>query len=401
MSDLPIHGNVNLEMSLKKNDNINIIVIRTMDDIYEQIKNKYLIPGTFKVKDIKNINIQELDNAVKGIQNGDYITENPEGVIKFINCIKYIGITQKQPLQKSKEWLKQRKSCLTASDTYKITMAKNPNNKTIQQLIDNKTFVDKKGKFVSNAYTRWGERYEDIAVMIYNKMNNVFIYDACLLRHPTKRYIGASCDGFILKERDAECIEIKCPSTRIPEDNYIKREYKEQIQTQLFVTGFDMCNFFDCQLEEWEDEEEFLGDIEYFMENQHIPEFNESPKYYGMLAHFIDINAGNNKFIMEELGTTDPEMLEVEYAIKPFYVYSDLFNPELSNYEEVKENLNDKIQEFMNNNDCIFVKYRWWKLQKFVHVRKPKDPEWITVKGEKIKEFWDKVEENKKKNGIN
>lgn len=345
----------------------------------------------------------------------DIIDHKIKGFMRLKNCWEYIEFTKNQPEQKSIEWLNRRKKCLTASDVSKVTNARNiSKNKTIKDLIKNKK-GDCVKVFRDNEYTRWGERYEDVAVQIFEEKHNVTVYEAALQEHPVYSRIGASCDGLIPLQNDAECLEIKCPCTRTPKEGYIKPEYREQMQTQLFVTDFEICNFFECQIEEWEDEEEFLGDIKNFlglidgtildvdMHQDTLNEIKESPKYYGILVQLIDVANEKNIKLDQFSGIakgfkdiTDISITEVDpdiyYEVTPTYIYSELIAEDLSNYQDVKKKLDEKLKDALNNKNLIYVRYKWWKLQKFTDTRVSRDPDWFTVNKPKFDEFWGMVD---------
>jgi putative phage-type endonuclease len=346
----------------------------------------------------------------------EIIKEKLAGIKRLTNCWEYIEFTKNQPEQKSIEWLNRRKKCLTASDVAKVTKARNmTKNKTVENLIKDKKNICK-NKFRDNIYTRWGERYEDVAVLLYENLHNVKVYEAALQEHPIHTRIGASCDGFIPLTGDAECLEIKCPATRIPEAGHIKTEYYEQMQTQLFVTNFEICNFYECQVEEWDGEEEFLEDINNFLgivngtiidsdiTKEMLEEIKGSPKNYGILVQLVDTNNEKNKKLDQFAGLTqgytditDINTTDIDpdnyYDVTPSHIYSEIISEDLSNYGKIKEDLDNKLTKILSENkNLIYVRYKWWKLQKYTDTRVPRDPEWFPKNKPKFDQFWDMVD---------
>lgn len=357
---------------------------------------------------------EHIESTLKYIDNATLNSKRiTDGIRNYNNCLKYIEFTKTQPAQKSIEWLIRRSNCLTASDTHKVVKCQNMNGKTVTDLATNKA-LRKFGSFSDNIYTRWGERYEDTSVQIYEKMFGVKIYESALLEHPTDSRLGASCDGFIPLPNvpDAECIEIKNPYSREPEEGYTPDNYYQQMQTQLYVTGFNVCNFFDCKIEDWDHENEFIDDVQYFLANQDDPDFKKSPKYYGIVATFIDLNDEKNIRILEDweiqsvlnednwihnklLDRKIPNITDIdpEYRmeLKPLYIYSELLAEDISDYDTIFNELKERVFELMNKPGILFTRFKWWKLQKFVHNRVHRDPDWIVRYDHKLNQFWDKV----------
>lgn len=93
--------------------------------------------------------------------------------------------------------------------------------------------------FVTNAAMMWGNKYEEVAVLIYKHRNNVEVLDFGCLRHPSIPFLGASPDGITPY---GIMLEIKCPTSRkitgIP-----PRYYWCQVQGQLEVCELDRCDF--------------------------------------------------------------------------------------------------------------------------------------------------------------
>lgn len=350
-----------------------------------------------KMIDILDNTIFDLEKKMKGYTN-------------LIKCYSYINETKNQPAQKSLEWLKKRKSCLTASDVYKVIRCRDfKNNKTITELAKAKMNIDVTSNFTDNEATRWGERYENVAVLIFEKMMEVKVYEAALFIHPSNPQIGASCDGFIPFVDNAECIEIKCPFSREPKEGYIPAEYFHQMQTQLYVTNFDVCNFFDCKIEEWHNENDFKDDLIYFIQNGGTKGGStpENPLYYGIIAQFVDIYNEKNRMVIpkyvpdyykeESNKEKIPDEIDPKYnmAITPYYLYSKIINEDMSNYDQVKEELIRRVQETLRGNNMKFIRFIYWKPVKYMHTRIDRIPAWIETNGLKINAFWEYANELK------
>ena len=105
--------------------------------------------------------------------------------------------------------------------------------------------------FFENDAMRWGTETEDEARAVYSIRNSRFdVEEVAFIEH--SEFIGMSPDGLV---GDDGLLEIKCPNTttqlkRALSDDYSK-DYKAQIQMQLWVSGRDWCDFvsFDPRLD--------------------------------------------------------------------------------------------------------------------------------------------------------
>ena len=151
-----------------------------------------------------------------------------------------------QPVQKSKEWYEMRNGLLTASDWG--TILDGGNSVLLKKCGDD--------RFIGGKAIEWGIKYEQVANMIYEKRNNVKVFEFGCLKHPYIDYLGASPDGIT---EDGIMLEIKCPYSReitgIP-----KNDYWCQVQGQLEVCDLERCDFIECCIKEYGDESEYLLD---------------------------------------------------------------------------------------------------------------------------------------------
>ena len=216
------------------------------DDFYELLDNTiytYLISentirsydNTFTTK--KSITIDEMDKKINYIRN------------------------KKQPDQKSDEWYIKRHNMITASSSWKILDTQASINNYIVGKCEPLNI--NKFKYVNiNSAFHWGNKYEDVAIMIYEHRYNTIIEDFGCITHDTYEYIGASPDGINVK-RDSDLygrlLEIKCVKSRII-NGIPKKEYWIQMQQQMEVCDLNECDFFECEFKEYLNEEEFLND---------------------------------------------------------------------------------------------------------------------------------------------
>lgn len=155
--------------------------------------------------------------------------------------ISVMSKTRYVPL--SDDWFKMRGKLLTASDMAAV-LGENIYC-TRDQLFKRKT---RQGPgFNGNAATRWGQKYEDEAALVYSSITGLDLVNEPIgmLIHSyekdndgRKRY-AATPDFMTL---NGIMIEIKCPYRRtITHD--IPKYYMAQVQMQLEVTGASMAHF--------------------------------------------------------------------------------------------------------------------------------------------------------------
>lgn len=166
-----------------------------------------------------------------------------------------------QPVQRSKEWYELRANMFTASSDIANILGRGYEKgpAVYKHLMLKKNGYDLKG-FSGNEATRWGQKYEDIICMVYSQRNQTKVEEFGLIQHDKYPFIGASPDGICVSGKNAGImLEIKCPYRRvisgIPKDYYLV-----QMLTQLEVCDLDFCDFCECTINEYENEEIFLAD---------------------------------------------------------------------------------------------------------------------------------------------
>jgi hypothetical protein len=92
----------------------------------------------------------------------------------------------------------------------------------------------------------WGIRFEPVVKQIYQAKYGCDIRDLGRLIHPQDPRCAASPDGLIYdcpeQKRTGRLIEIKCPVSR-QIDGTIPKDYYNQMQMQLHVTGLELCEY--------------------------------------------------------------------------------------------------------------------------------------------------------------
>lgn len=206
----------------------------------------------------QNINEEQIDDKID-----DNVIRRKE---RFYKMAEY-----KFPAQKSKEWLESRESKITASDAGCV-LGDNKYEPSWRFLLK-KVFT---APFKGNVNTYHGNKYEQIATMIYEYRMNVSVREFGLLGHDKYSFIGASPDGIVSEYKldgkhktkyVGRMLEIKCPVTRKINKSENPLEacpiyYYDQVLQQLEVCDLDECDFWQCKISEYSSREEFIEDTD-------------------------------------------------------------------------------------------------------------------------------------------
>tara|TARA_R110000803_G_scaffold53369_3_gene109565 strand:- start:1306 stop:1923 length:618 start_codon:yes stop_codon:yes gene_type:complete len=158
--------------------------------------------------------------------------------------------------QGSPEWLEMRLGKVTASRIKEVLAngrGNAPSKMAESYMIElvAEILTGESKPFFENDAMRWGTETEGEARAVYSIKNSRFdVEEVAFIEH--SEFIGMSPDGLV---GDDGLLEIKCPNTttqlkRALSDDYAK-DYKAQIQMQLWVSGRDWCDFvsFDPRLD--------------------------------------------------------------------------------------------------------------------------------------------------------
>ena len=261
-----------------------------------------------------------------------------------------------QPDQRTPEWYIFRNNRLTASDLFYITS----NNKS--KIID---IVKKKCGIESNyspgAAILHGIKFESVATKIYEDRCKVVITEFGCLPHPTIPFFGASPDGICSiksenKNYVGRMLEIKCPKSR-PITGIIPPVYYAQVQGQLSVCELEYCDFLECELREYNNQNDFFEDVN---ENNYLLRKNGNEK--GIIIEVYDISLKKTIY---------------------FYNYDNFKTRE--DFKLWEDNI---IDEILENENYEYNTTTYWKLNKFNVVLVKRNREWFYNNYIKISDFF-------------
>ena len=318
------------------------------------------------INSIHNINnyINDIDKNIDSLLETTIKVYNPiydSKQLKYINNIIKKLKTIKQPEQRTPEWYEFRNNRLTASDLGTV-IGVNP-YETYNTIIKKKCGIEK--PFHMNNNILKGIKYEDSIIQIYEKINNVNIFEYGCIGHPTIKHFGASPDGIvdsnsINKNYIGRMLEIKCPSSR-DITGFIPGYYHAQVQGQLEVCNLDYCDFVECKIEEYNDINEYFNDYininNYYLNNNNL--------YKGVIIEAYNNSKGKNTFYYCNLGYNRKQIEKWETKI---------------------------IDLIFNNENLDYIKTTFWKSIEYNELLIKRDKNYFNnICLPKINSFWNDV----------
>lgn len=298
-----------------------------------------------------------------------------------------------QPDQRTPEWYAFRKGRITASDIA-TALDHNP-YEAWEEFIVKK--CDPNYPFYDNDTVFHGKKYEEIATMIYQEIyNNRVTEFGCL---PSEKYsfLGASPDGICSKatlnykfsDKINTMLEIKCPVRRqINTKGEIKGHicphyYEYQCQVQMQCCELDLCDFWQCDIEEI--------DYETYMTNNLKPkstcDVDEKELFLPEYCH--------QGCILQFL----PKNYKPRYDCDKIIFQGRIIYPPHVKYNNDEYNM--WIIETLNNLDkthpglldeFYFDKIIYWRLKKCHNVEIKRNDKWFEDFLPILKDTWDQVE---------
>jgi len=293
------------------------------------------------------------------------------------------------PEQRSEAWFKMRNDKITASDGGTVVGI----NKNEPQY----KFILKKvvgAPFQSNEFCYHGKKYEKIATMVYENRMNVKVEEFGLVGHPTIDHLGASPDGIIGKYKldgkhltkfVGRMLEIKCPLVRkIKMDGDIKDNicpiyYWAQVQLQLQCCLLDECDFWQCELIEYRNRQDFINDTNPDEPFRSLTNGNEK----GCLIQLIPMDRVKD--------VKDGKYLEVIYDTASFiYPPSIEMSP-----HDLDQWVLETIQNLSSNplyKDYVLDKVIYWRIGTNKSVTIYRDDKWFDENKPILEKHWKQVE---------
>jgi len=281
------------------------------------------------------------------------MTKDSHSFIKIKAQLNYLKNIP-QPEQRSDEWYIFRNSALTASNIYKIFKSECSQS----ELIIEKSEPLDVNKFKNtnlNSPTHHGQKYEPISILYYEYINNTCVSEFGCVKHRKYSYIAASPDGIVCDESSplyGRMLEIKNPFSR-EIDGVPMPAYWIQMQLQMEVCDLNECDFLETGFTEYLTQEDYLDDI--------------SDHYRGFIMQFCNTSG------------------DVYYEYPPFAM-SKIDTDEYNSWFQAR---------LIKNNDKIYVRNIYWKLEKISCVLVLRNKLWFKNVQPAIEIFWNNLIEEK------
>lgn len=265
-----------------------------------------------------------------------------------------------QPEQRTPEWYEFRYKHLTASNIWKVFISESTRNQLIYEKCQPLN-VEKysgsgsgsgSGSVSLESPMHWGQKYEPLSVMLYEKIYDAPVSDFGCIPHKTIEFLAASPDGIVTAAsslRYGRMLEVKNIVNREINGNP-KMEYWVQMQLQMEVCELNECDFLETRFQEYPDQATFEADA-------------ETP-YKGMLMLFMTSSG------------------------KPVYEYAPL-ELDLAELETWQEAMMDK------NPSLMWLKNIYWKLDQLSCVLVLRNKAWFAAALPQLKEIWATIEREK------
>lgn len=270
-------------------------------------------------------------------------------------------LARPQPKQRTQEWYEFRHTLITASNAYKALMTGAEFNQIVFEKCQPLRIVDKDTDAAPRCVNvettlHWGQKFEDVSVMIYEDIYKTRIEDFGCIRHDKYRFLGASPDGINMDEKNprfGRMLEIKNVVNRditgVP-----KLEYWVQMQLQMETCGLDECDFLETRFKEYGGEEDYFHDLE--------REGREKNAYQGVIMYFSKRGA-------------------------PVYKYSPL-----NVSREGLEVWDEHERVCTESEDVVWVRNIYWKLEEMSCVLVTRNKMWFSEAIQHIERSWRTIE---------
>jgi putative phage-type endonuclease len=196
-------------------------------------------------------------------QGGTPLVSSPLKRVSIANKLRVIDSLPTQT-QRTKEWYETRYGLLTASNVWKaIGTEAQQNQLIVEKCMPFDKFQEdcaRQGNLSPDNPMAWGQKYEPISALIYEKMNATRLGEYGCIVHPKWRFLGASPDGINAAPESpvyGRMVEIKNIVNRnidgVPLD-----AYWVQMQIQMEVCDLEECDFVETRIKEFQHKYEFF-----------------------------------------------------------------------------------------------------------------------------------------------
>jgi hypothetical protein len=272
-----------------------------------------------------------------------------------------------QPEQRTTEWYEFRYLHLTASNIWKTFISESTRNQLIYEKCQPLNSEKYSGHVSLDSPMHWGQKYEPVSIMLYNKIFMTEVSDFGCIPHknPELEFLAASPDGIntlATSPRYGRMLEVKNIVNREITGNP-KLEYWVQMQLQMEVCDLNECDFLETRFLEYADQAAYEADL--------------TTDYKGMMMLFIN-NNGQPKY---------------EYA--PLHASAAETSAAGTNASAAgtSEAWQDAMME--KNKHLMWLKNIYWKLDQLSCVLVLRNKLWFKAAVPQLKEIWRLIQTEK------
>jgi putative phage-type endonuclease len=289
-----------------------------------------------------------------------------------------------QPDQRTPEWYARRNNLITASAASKAFGSQASVNQLVYEKCKNYAAASgpPSGPLQGsvNSPLHWGQRYEPLTVMVYERRNQTKLGEFGCIQHDTYPFIGASPDGINIDPAApiyGRMVEIKNIVNR-EITGKPKEEYWIQTQIQMEVCDLDECDFVETRFKEYDSEAEYLADTP----------ATDTPATGGVRGYSAN---GNEKGIILWFQTA-PALTYHGYVSQPIQLYE--YAPIGATAEEY-ETWEAAVFEKHNRAGNIWVRTIYWYLDEYSCVLVKRNRLWFSEAALVLQRVWTMIEEER------
>lgn len=295
--------------------------------------------------------------------------------------------------QRSSGWFALRKRLISASDggcVIDVNHYERPYKFILKKVLE--------PPFQSNESCYHGKKFERIATMIYEYRMNVRVEEFGVVEHPTINFLGASPDGIVGPYKAdgisktkyvGRMLEIKCPNRRkIQTSGAIKgficpEYYWVQVQLQLECCNLNECDFLQCDLQEYDDRDDFIEDTD---PNEPFRSISTGLEK-GCLIQMLPLNKGSDVL------DTDGNFSQMNYNKTVWEVADFIYPPKIEmTPAECDIWIASEIDKFNEKHPgYYFDRVVYWRLCKLGCVLIKRERDWFAEHLPTYKKMWDYV----------
>lgn len=279
-------------------DALNEVIDAYIRELYDEISERFY-------EEIAPVRSSTVGSSIASV--------NPDDVNEMTKKIQTLR-EKPQPDQRTPEWYARRNNLITASAASKAFGSQASVNQLVYEKCKNYSAATGSGSGNTgplqgsvNSPLHWGQRYEPLTVMVYERRNNTQLGEFGCIQHDTYSFIGASPDGINIDPASpiyGRMVEIKnifnreisgCP----------KEEYWVQTQIQMEVCDLDECDFVETRFKEYDSEADYLADT---LPHDDRPGYSSNGNEKGIILWFQTAPA------LTQEGCVSPPIQLYEYA---------------------------------------------------------------------------------------